>query len=689
MKYIHEGQKLIAKSGNTTMWLEPWGTNSLRVRMSRENAMNSEDWALFEKPEPAECCISITESTLVEPWLQGEKREAHTTHPQIASITCGNITASFNEEGWLTFRNQKGEILLSEYWRNRDRIDRYCVPIHVDGRELKPIPGSSDYKLTARFEAFDDEKIYGLGQYQEGILNKKGAVLELAQRNTQASVPFLLSSRGYGFLWNNPAIGTVVFGTNKTEWTAESTKKMDYFITAGDTPAQILQQYTAATGTAPMMPEYGMGFWQCKLRYRTQQEVLNVVRKHKSLGLPMDVVVIDFFHWTKQGDFKFSPYDFPDPEGMIKELKDMGVELMVSVWPTVDSRSENYAAMADAGYLINADRGININSTWMGDTLYFDTTNPGARQFVWDCCKKNYFDKGIKIFWLDEAEPEYGPYDFDNYRYYLGSALSCSNIYPALYAKGYYDGMTQAGIENPLNLVRCAWAGSQRYGALIWSGDVCSSFRSMREQLQAGLNMGIAGIPWWTTDIGGFLGGSADDPNFRELLVRWFEWGAFCPVFRLHGERVPHIEPSEPVIDGVAQMFTGSDNEVWSYGEDNLEIFKKYLFLREQMRPYIRECMKLAHENGSPVIRTMFYEFPEEECCWNLTDQYMFGPDMLVAPILEHGARSRCCYLPAGHTWHNAFTGQVYEGGRTISVDAPLNIIPVFLKDGLHAEMFK
>lgn len=680
MRYIQDGNRLIGRSGSDTIWIEPWGKNSLRVRMTKEAVMDKNDWALIDKPQEIQAEITIKDVKLVEPWVKAEERQKYAKKTQTASIKNGEIIAEFNGEGWLTFRNSDGKVLTEEYWRNRNRIDRYCIPLCIKGRELKPIIGTSDYSLALRFEAYDDEKIFGLGQYQEKVLNKKGAALELAHRNGQASVPFMISSRGYGLLWNNPAIGTVTFGTNHTEWSAKSTKKMDYFITAGKTPAQIEEQYADVVGKVPMMPEYGMGFWQCKLRYRTQEEVLSVAREYKRRGIPLDVIVIDFFHWSKQGDFRFEPRDFPDPDAMIKELKDMGTELMVSVWPTVDSRSENHDEMADKGYLISADRGMNINMNWMGETVFFDATHPGARDYVWNTCKKNYFDKGVNLFWLDEAEPEYGPYDFDNYRYYQGPALQCTNIYPAMYAKAFFDGMKKAGMENICNLVRSAWAGSQRYGALIWSGDVSSTFRAFREQIQIGLNMGIAGIPWWTTDIGGFLGGYVEDKNFQELLLRWFAFGVFSPVFRLHGERVPHIEPEQEVIDGVAQMMTGSANEIWSYGEENYKIFKNYIEMRERLRPYIRQCMEEAHEKGTPVMRTMFYEFPEDKVCWSCDTQYMFGPDILVAPIFELGQRSREVYLPAGESWKNAKTNEVIEGGQTVTVDAPLNEIPLFVR---------
>lgn len=681
MNFTQEGNRLVGRSGLETIWIETWGENSLRVRMTKEAAMDSNDWALIDTPAVTSAKIVIEEVELLEPWIKESEREKLAKSSQIASIQNGEIIASFNAEGWLSFTNSEGKILTEEYWRDRNRIDRYCVPLRVEGRELKPIVGTSDYTLTLCFEAYEDEQIFGLGQYQEQILNKKGAVLELAHRNSQASVPFMLSSRGYGFLWNNPAIGTVTFGTNRTEWYAKSTKKLDYFITAGKTPAQIEEQYANAVGKAPMMPEYGMGFWQCKLRYRTQEELLNVAREYKRRGIPIDVIVIDFFHWTRQGDFKFEPRDWPDPDAMIAELKSMGIELMVSVWPTIDSRSENYGKMADEGYLISADRGMNINMNWMGETVFFDATNPGARDYVWQISKKNYYEKGVRLFWLDEAEPEYGPYDFDNYRYYQGPAMQCTNIYPLMYAKGYYDGMTAEGQEKICNLVRSAWAGSQRYGALIWSGDISSTFRALREQMQIGLNMGIVGIPWWTTDIGGFLGGYIEDKNFHELLLRWFAFGVFSPVFRLHGERVPHIQPEQAVIDGVTQMFTGSANEIWSYGEVNYEIMKKYILMRERLRPYIRVCMSEAHEKGTPVMRTMFYEFPGDPVCWKIDTQYMFGADILVAPIFELGQRSREVYLPKNQSWKNARTNEILHGGQTVTVDAPIDEIPLFVRE--------
>ena len=313
-----------------------------------------------------------------------------------------------------------------------------CSSLEVEAREFKPIIGG-DYELTMRFESNPNEKIYGMGQYQQKFLDVKGAELELAHRNSQASVPFALSSLGYGFLWNNPAIGRVSFNKNITTMGRHvTTKKLDYWITAGDSPAEIEEAYASVTGTVPMMPDYAMGFWQCKLRYQTQEELLEVAREYKRRNLPISVIVVDFFHWPMQGEWKFDPTYWPDPDAMIKELKDMGIELMVSIWPTVDYRSENFNEMKSKGLLIRVDSGYPISMDFQGNTLHYDATNPEAREYVWEKAKKNYYDKGVKVFWLDEAEPEYTVYDFENYRYHLGPDIQVGNIYPVMYAKTFF-----------------------------------------------------------------------------------------------------------------------------------------------------------------------------------------------------------------------------------------------------------
>lgn len=657
--------RLIVTDNNEKLWIEAWGENALRVRSTKIAQMPPENWAL-EEPHTAKAEITITDTE--------------------ATVVNGKITAKVKKSGKVMFYNQNGKLLLEEFVRNRrDVMDPKCSALDVDAREHRPILGG-DFSTTVRFESDPKEMLFGMGQYQQPILNLKGCELELAHRNSQASVPFVLSSLGYGFLWNNPAIGSVTFGTNITSWRSESTKVIDYWITAGDTPAEIEEAYASVTGKVPMMPDYGMGFWQCKLRYQTQDELLEVAREYKRRGLPISVIVVDFFHWPLEGEWRFDPQYWPDPDAMIKELKEMGIELMVSIWPTVDHKCANYQEMRERGLLINVERGFPVGLHCVDDTIHYDPTNPEAREFVWNEVKRNYYDKGVKIFWLDEAEPEYSYYHFDNYRYHLGPNVQIGNIFPKCYAQTFYEGMEQAGQENILNLLRCAWAGSQKYGALVWSGDIHSSFESFRNQFAAGLNMGIAGIPWWTTDIGGFHGGNPNDEEFREVFARWFQYGAFCPVMRLHGDREPHSAPMSTV--GGGRMASGGPNEVWSYGETLYEMCSKYMFLRERLRPYITGLMQDAHEKGSPVIRPMFYDFPEDKLCWQNDTQYMFGKDILVAPVTEAGQRTKEVYLPAG-TWYNAWTGEAVEGGKTITADAPLTVIPVFVRDAALLEVFK
>ncbi len=660
-----DDDRLFRKFEGETLCVEAWGKNSIRVRaVQMGDDIDTPDWALTNKPT-SEVEIKIEASR--------------------ATVVNGKIKVLISDSGKLLFYNQYDELLLEEYARNRrDVTSRDCSALEIEGREFSPILGG-DYSLTARFESNPGEKMYGMGQYQQQFLNIKGCKLELAHRNSQASVPFMISNLGYGFLWNNPSIGEVTFGKNITEWKASSTKHLDCWITAGDSPAEIEEAYASVTGTVPMMPEYGLGFWQCKLRYQTQEELLNVAREYKKRGVPLDVIVIDFFHWPKQGEWKFDSTYWPDPEAMIEELNNMDIKLMVSIWPTVEKGSENFDEMKSRGFLVKTERGVQTTMEFLAPTVFFDPTNPEARDYVWDIAKRNYYDKGIQIFWLDEAEPEYSVYDFDNYRYYAGTNLQVGNIYPVMYARTFFEGMKKEGQENIVNLLRCAWAGSQKYGALVWSGDIASSFQSMRNQLAAGLNMGIAGIPWWTTDIGGFHGGNPTDENFRELFVRWFQWGTFCPVMRLHGDREPR-QPQQGTTGG-ANCRSGADNEIWSYGEEVYQICKKYINMREKLRPYIRKLMLEAHKRGTPVMRTLFYEFPDDPEAWDVEDEYMFGDQILVAPVLNPGQTRRKVYLPDGANWLNYESNESYKGGNWVEVDTPIEKIPLFIKEGSKVEL--
>lgn len=670
MLFIKEENALVAKHNGETLRIEPWGVDSFRVRSTMFSSFKDLDWALTETPESTKAEICITEE---DHWVG----DGTIDKKPIASITNGRIKAVINFAGILTFYKDE-EMILREYFRMYDgTLSKQSRCLKVVSREWKGVIGARNYKLTVKFEPNNGEKIFGMGQYEHEYLDLKGCMLDLEQRNSQITVPFMMSSLGYGLLWNNPAIGRVSFGKNYTEWIAQSTTQMDYWITASGTPKKIMEEYTKVTGHAPEFPEDLMGLWQCKLRYRTQDEVLEVARQYQKEGIKIDQIVIDFFHWTVQGDWKFDTKYWPDPKAMVDELHSMGIKVIVSIWPSVDRKSENFGPMMERGLLIKTERGAAQTYDYQGDCVELDPFNPETRQYVWEVCKKNYYDYGIDAFWLDNSEPDYGVYDFDNYRYYDMPALECSNMYPQMYSRIYYDEMVKDG-KPVVNLLRSGWAGSQKYGNVIWSGDIPSTFEAFRDQIQGGLNMGLAGIPWWTTDIGGFMTDDVNDPDFRQLLIRWYEFAVYSAVLRMHGDRGPYnIPPLDDRDWGGGYLHTGQPNELWSYGEDNYRIMKKYYDIRIEMHDYIKELYDEASTNGSPLIRTMFYEFPEDKKCWELCDQYMFGADYLVAPILELNCFKRDVYLPAGK-WMLTSTKEVYDGEQTVSVDAPIDYIPVF-----------
>lgn len=660
MTFIKTDHSLIFQKGGETLQIESWGKESFRVRATRFPSFTNENWALSEEVKPIKVKVKIN------------KEEA--------SITNGNLLATINQYGVVSFYKDDF-LILREYYRNYDGTysdESRCLK--YINREYHGIPGG-DFKIVQSFESDDAEKFFGFGQYQQSHTNLKGCILDLEQRNSQVSVPFGISSNMYGFLWNNPAIGRVSFGMNKTEWIAEASKELDYWITIGDTPKQILKNYTDVTGRAPSFPDDLLGLWQCKLRYRSQEEVLNVVHECIERNVPIDMIVIDFFHWTYQGDWKFDPKYWPDPKAMIDAIHKYGIKIVVSVWPSVDKRSENFKPMWDQGLLIRTERGVAQTYEYQGDCVEIDATNPKAREYVWNVVKKNYYDLGIDGFWLDNGEPDYTVYDFDNFRYYIGSALETSNIWPQYYSRLFYEPQKELGKKNIVSLLRSCWAGSQKYGNVVWSGDVPSTFQSLRDQLQCGINMGIAGIPWWTSDIGGFMTDDWKDPSFQQLLVRWFEFATFTAVLRMHGDRGPNddIEPLDNRDWGGGYLYTGHPNEIWSYGKENEKIFRKYLDIRHELKPYLSYLYKQASIDGSPILRSMFYEFPEDEKCWEIYNQYMFGDAYLVAPILYEDTFERDVYLPDGY-WEDFYTNKEYTGNQVIHVQAPLDTIPVFHK---------
>ena len=534
--------------------------------------------------------------------------------------------------------------------------------------------GSGLWAMRATFEPDEKEQFYGLGHERINVFSKKGCTLDLRHVNTKAAVPYVYSSLGYGFLWNMPSTGTVELGMNRTRWNSDCAKTMDYVVIGGS-PREATEKLADLTGHAPMIPEYALGFWQCKLRYERQEQVLEVARKYRELGVPVSVIIVDYFHWTEQGDYRFDPEYWPDPKAMADELHRMGIKLMVSMWPTINEHSENYRYMLEHNMLTQTASGSNRVFDFYGPQAEIDPTNPETRRYVWQKLRENYIDNGVDLLWFDEAEPEIHPEQFDNLILYAGRGDEAALIYPFCYAQLMYEGMKEMGREDIITLSRAAYTGAQRFGTLVWSGDIRSSFESLTEQIKSGLNMAMCGLPWWNTDIGGFYGGDISGEYFRELIVRWFQYGVFCPVMRLHGSRDGH-DRSRNIKEP-----TGGDNEIWSFGEKNLPVLADLIRLRYRLIPYLSGQMKKASEHGIPVMRPMFFDYPEDEVCWTTGDQYLFGDDILFAPISAQGQTDRRVYLPQGD-WTLTKDMTVYKGGRWVDVHAEIDEFIAFVKTG-------
>ncbi len=533
---------------------------------------------------------------------------------------------------------------------------------------------NGSYSARITFNAYEGEHFYGLGHEASGCFDLKGCSFDMRHVNAKCTIPFVYSSKGYGFLWNNPAVGTVELSKNRTRWAVGATRKMD-FVFIGGTPKEVSETLADITGHAPVMPHWATGFWQSRLRYETQEDLLEVARRYKEEGVPLSVIICDYFHWTEQGDYKFDTQYWHDVKAMTDELHSMGTRLVVSVWPTINENSENYEYMLKNDMLIKCVHGDNKVFSFYGPQAEIDATNPKTREFVFSKLKQNYLDNGVDGLWFDEAEPEIHPENFGNLIYSLGRGDEYGLIYPYYYSKMAYDGFKSISDDEPVTLTRCAYTGSQKFGALVWSGDIPSTFESLSKQVKAGLNMSVCGFPWWNTDIGGFYGADTTSDEYRELIVRWFQYGVFCPVMRVHGNRNRHGEKKRDVKEP-----TGDPNEIWSFGERNHKILRDLVLLRERLRPYIEQQMEIASVKGYPVMRPMFFDFPGDENCYSLCEQYMFGSEILFAPIVNRGQTEKTVYLPEGE-WVLTKDKAVYTKGFH-KVKAEIDEFIAFVRKG-------
>ncbi|MFF0341598.1 TIM-barrel domain-containing protein [Kribbella sp. NPDC004875] len=634
--------------------IEAWGPDAFRVRSTSGRVRPA------DKPGA------------LEPAATGGTAVIERSTDGSATITNGRLRAAVDRRGTITYLDSGSGL---EILRERKQWLQSVPPRH-----LRPVAGGDLHRITATFEAYDGERFYGLGQHRHGRLDQKGCVIDLVQQNAEIAIPFLVSNRGYGVLWNNPGAGRVELGHNHTRWIADAAPELDYWIVRGATVGDVLGRYADLTGHAPPYPDWATGFWQSRLRYDNRQELMEVVHEHLGRGLPLSAIVIDFLHWKHHGDWAFDEERWPDPAGMIEQLRQLGVEVMVSIWPTVSEQSPNFPKMAEDGLLLRSDqlsigsRFVDVGTSGPAFLHYYDPSNPDARRFVWDQVRTGYHDLGIRAFWLDACEPELVAPDPAQWQYHAGPGAAVAGLYPRWNAQTFHEGLTAAGETEGLLLSRSAWAGTAKYGAAVWAGDIDASFAALQAVVPAGLNAGLSGMPWWSADIGGFVTWAGnDDPELRELIVRWFQFQVFTPLFRLHGHRRPDL---------AGELLRGAPNEVWSFGEEVYDAIVPVLHLREALRPYISTQMAIATSAGQPLMRPLFLDFPEQEQSWDISDQFLCGPDLLAAPVLEYGARSRHVWLPADTKWVDPRTSTVHRGGQWLTVDVPLDETCFFLREG-------
>ncbi len=578
------------------------------------------------------------------PWTfkAGPKRVTLATSRLAVTVTRSN--------GMIDFATSAGKQLYED-------ASRALTPVTVNGERV--------YRAEDDVAMYGSRQgLYGLGQHQAGVWNYRGEQVELAQQNTEIAIPLMLSSRGYGVFWDNAS--RTRFDNrfvHSLYIISEVARAVDYYFFYGPGFDRLIADYRELTGAPPMYGKWAYGFWQSKNRYQSQAELLAVARRYRALGIPIDNLVQDWFWWTQMGEFKFNP-NYPRPKAMIRTLHRLHFHLMISVWPFFEPGSANYHYFQKHGWFIAKTLAPSFHP--VGMALY-DATNPAARAYYWSLLDKSLLSIGVDAWWLDTDEPETEGRERNillTHRIYIGNGARYANLYPLFHARGVYEGQRRATRQKRVFILsRSAFAGSQRYAATAWSGDVISDWLSFKRQIPAGLNYALSGMPYWTTDIGGFFIGNPDDPNYRQLFIRWFEYGAFCPIFRTHGTRATN------------------HNELWSYGAKAQKILVKFDRLRYRLLPYIYSLAWMTTHHGYTPMRPLVMDFRTDRQAMNIGDQFMFGPDLLVNPVTRPGATSRRLYLPPTQ-WYDFWTGASQPGGRRLTASAPLSRIPLYVRAG-------
>lgn len=576
----------------------------------------------------------------------------HTDDPKVISLTTSQLKIEIaRADSSVLFYDSSGHRLTQENYRR-------LTPVEVNGE--KTLHSERFVNMWDTQEAF-----YGYGQHQSGVWNYRGESVDISQDNTNISIPLLLSSNGYGIFWNNGSRSR--FNNRFVHafyMSSEVSDSIDYYFLYGPGFDHIIGAYRELTGSVPLFGKWAYGYWQCKNRYDSQAELLAIAEKYRSLHIPLDNIVQDWFWWNIMGDPVFNK-NYPDPKGMVDALHNDHVHLMMSVWPYFRPGSPVYDDMDKRGFFIAKTIAPSFHP--VGQALY-DAFNPDARKYYWNLMDNALFKIGVDAWWLDTTEPETEARETNilvtNKVNNGQNGARYANEFPLYTTSAVYDGQRAASDKKRVFILsRSAYAGSQRNASAVWSGDIDPNWETFRRQVPAGLNYSLSGLPYWTTDIGGFVSANPDDPAYRELYVRWFEFGAFCPIFRAHGTR------------------TTNQNELWSYGPDAQKILVAYDKLRYRLMPYIYSLAWKTTSENYTIMRPLVMDFREDVHAQNIGDQYLFGPAILVNPVTEPGATTRRLYLPSVK-WYDFWTGSSLEGGRTLNAPTTLDRMPLYVRAG-------
>jgi alpha-D-xyloside xylohydrolase len=561
------------------------------------------------------------------------------------------------QTGAVTFKDPAGQVYVREAGQPGD-----------DGLTPAPERGAGLFQVRQAFAFEGGQTFLGLGQHADGVLSRNGRRVLLQQANTDVAVPMLWSTKGYGILWDNPAVTSVEVGppqaSGKLVFQSEAGRGIDYYFIAGENPDAVIAGYRRLTGAAPMMARWTWGFWQSRERYASQDELVGVARRYRQMNIPLDGVIQDWQYWAPNqwGSHQFDPARYPDPKAMMDDLHAMNVHAIVSVWPRLDVGLDNTKALDAAGALL-APTYRNVYPAGFG--RWYDPYSKANRALYWSQVSKSFTPEGLDGYWLDASEAELGG-DWGELRALKtagGSGAEVYNAYPLMHTTGVFEGqLKDAPGKRPFILTRSAWLGQQRNAAVTWSGDIHGDWDVFRRQIPAGLNFVASGIPYWNTDIGGFFGGEPGEANYRELFVRWFQFGAFTPMFRVHG--------------------TGPAKEIWRFDEPAQQILRRSVELRYRLLPYIYATSWQVTAKGYTMMRPLEMDFAADPLAWNIPDQYLFGPNLLINPVTQPGAQARTVYLPGAAPWYDFWTGRRHDGGTTVTAAAPLDRLPIYVRAG-------